>query len=292
MNADRNTYLGGTDVAAICGVSEYRGPLEIYRRKIGEIPEIEINEAMYWGQQIEPLILAEWAKRSRGELLFQGLQAIHPLEPWRGGTADGIGRLDGRQVLLEAKKIGDKQRSKWCPFTNTIPIDYLYQIQHYLDVHGLEQAICCVLFGGSEYQEFPIAADPIIQAEIRDEANRFWHENVLAQIPPTPKKPKDLGEAFEVTEDGAIDHWLHELVDLRKQSSTIEDRLEFLETQLKEASKGRRVTYQGREIGSWSIVNRKEQVIAAKQYQMFRLKPVASLLRILGKSVETNQEES
>lgn len=289
MNAERNTYLGGTDVAAICGKSDWKTSLDVYLEKTGQIQKTTFTEAMYWGQQIEPLIIAEWAKRSNGVVLFQGLQAIHPLENWRGGTVDGIGHIDGRNILLEAKKIAQSQRSYW--ESGGIPTDYLYQIQHYLDVHELEDGICCVLFGGSEYVEFPVQADRSIQSEIREEAKRFWHEHVLAKIPPSPKvSTTQAGEAFELTEDKEIDQYMHELFDLREAAGKLEVRMDFLEKMIKDRSNGRRVTYQGQELGSWSTVNRREQLLPAKTYTQFRFKPINTLAKILGKQLEAKQE--
>ena len=36
---NRRTYLGGSDTAAILGLSPWKSPLELYLEKIGEAPE-------------------------------------------------------------------------------------------------------------------------------------------------------------------------------------------------------------------------------------------------------------
>jgi predicted phage-related endonuclease len=52
----RRLGIGGSDLAAICGISKWRTPVHVYLEKLGEAPEDQMSEAAEWGTRLEPLI--------------------------------------------------------------------------------------------------------------------------------------------------------------------------------------------------------------------------------------------
>jgi predicted phage-related endonuclease len=53
---ERKNYLGGTDLAAICGLNPYRTALDVYLDKTSEDIAYETNSAMHWGTLLEDVI--------------------------------------------------------------------------------------------------------------------------------------------------------------------------------------------------------------------------------------------
>ena len=53
---ERRKGIGGSDVAAIIGLSPWTTPLDIYEQKLGIALPSEETEAMYWGTALEPAI--------------------------------------------------------------------------------------------------------------------------------------------------------------------------------------------------------------------------------------------
>ena len=52
----RKTGIGGSDVAAVLGISPWKSPLDVFLDKTGKsAPEPE-NDAMYWGTRLETLV--------------------------------------------------------------------------------------------------------------------------------------------------------------------------------------------------------------------------------------------
>jgi predicted phage-related endonuclease len=45
----RRKGIGGSDIAAICGLSKWEKAIHVYLEKIGEAPETEMSEAAEWG---------------------------------------------------------------------------------------------------------------------------------------------------------------------------------------------------------------------------------------------------
>src|SRR5690606_6883149 len=62
----RSRGIGGSEIAAIAGVSPWDTPLSVYLRKIGELPEKEATSATYWGSILEPVVADEYKRRHPG----------------------------------------------------------------------------------------------------------------------------------------------------------------------------------------------------------------------------------
>jgi len=215
QEVDRDSYLGGTDVAAILGRNPWKTPMDVYLRKTKQAPPDPTNERMLWGLILEPVILAEYCRRAGLELVETQPFVRSETCPWMGGHIDGIARpfeidpdadaygdrgkpatLDDPRglILLECKAVRRDALPKW---ENGIPIEYRYQGQHYLMLRGLKLCVFVVLFGGQVLRAYPMAEDPVMQAEIREATTRFWTEHVEPRIPPDatateqPDRPED-----------------------------------------------------------------------------------------------------
>ena len=60
----RRRGIGGSDAAAVCGISRYKSPFELWLDKTGQLTEQEAGEPAYWGTQLEPVVRNEFQKRS------------------------------------------------------------------------------------------------------------------------------------------------------------------------------------------------------------------------------------
>ena len=69
----RRLGIGASDVAAIMGVDEYRGPLAVYEEKVSEAPpEDNAGEAARWGNIFEGPILLEYSRRTGRSIKLGG----------------------------------------------------------------------------------------------------------------------------------------------------------------------------------------------------------------------------
>ena len=60
----RRTGIGGSDCAAALGMSKWQSQLGLWLDKMGQGKPVEESEAMYWGKVMEPVLLAEFSKRT------------------------------------------------------------------------------------------------------------------------------------------------------------------------------------------------------------------------------------
>lgn len=257
----RRQGIGGSDVAAILGMSPYKTALDIYYEKIGETPIIdEPDLTSSLGQLMEPVISARYEQRM-GRKVGRSLFMKHPQHNFMLANLDGI---DSEDDLTEFK-FAFSYAGWGADGTNEIKERHLPQVHHYLAVANkkainigaafVDKAIfglgnqfieLCKKFeqfeGGLEaiwpildglIKEFRIyrveRSEKIIENLIEQE-HYFWHENVLKRNP-----PDKLARAVEASENQAIEadleiyskiEELKETKELIKQASAIKEELE------------------------------------------------------------------
>jgi putative phage-type endonuclease len=176
----RRKGLGGSDVAAICGMSRYKSPMEVYLDKLGEIPPLEDNPKMKAGRILEPII-ADWFAEDTGyKVQRQNWMFQHKDHPFMLANIDRW--LPGLNAGLECKNTAEYCRSDW--EGTQAPTEYILQCNHYMAVTGAERWFIAVLIGGWDFQWKVIERDDSLIQNLITVESDFWNDNVLAKIPP------------------------------------------------------------------------------------------------------------
>ncbi|WP_064059269.1 YqaJ viral recombinase family protein [Prescottella equi] len=126
------TY-SASQVAAICGLSEWDTPRSIYDAKKGIVPAQPQTDVQGRGHQFEPLI-REWVARDNHEWQIEETGTwTHAERTWQTANPDGLIYLDehGTMELLEIKTAADMHEWGEVP-----PIKYLVQCMWQMDVIG------------------------------------------------------------------------------------------------------------------------------------------------------------
>lgn len=179
--AERRTGIGGSDVAAILGLSRWRTPLDVYRDKLGESDAVADNDAMRWGRYLEPAVRQAYSDTT-------GLEVRVPDKILRHKTFDFmLANVDG---LTEDKRVLEIKTARsangWGEDGSAeIPQAYLLQVQHYMLVTGYRVADVAVLIGGSDFRIYEVQADDELQTMLLEEESAFWLR-VQAGNPPEP----------------------------------------------------------------------------------------------------------
>lgn len=189
--AERQKGIGGSDVAAMLGLSKWKSPYQLYLDKRGELPEQDDNEAMYWGRELEPVILKRYELETglpvtTGEGILE-----HPDYPFMRANLDG--RVDGERIVeIKTARSGDG----WGEIgTAEIPLSYALQCQWYLFITGAAIADVAVLIGGSDFRMYQVRDDLELQEMLKNVAIEFW-ERVQAGIPPDVATYDDAAERY------------------------------------------------------------------------------------------------
>lgn len=176
----RKSGLGGSDVAAVVGVSKWTSAYALWAKKSGLIPDdFGDSEAMEWGRILEPVIREKFASKHPEWRVLNAKATFKSKEhEWMLANVDGFVVFeDGSTGILEIKTAA--YEDDW---VNGVPLYYQTQVRHYLRVFGLKRAIVAVLFHGNAYREFEVVADEFIDAADFDMLEKFWHgvQNGLA----------------------------------------------------------------------------------------------------------------
>lgn len=210
--AFRRKGLGGSDIAAILGLSPWSTPLTVYMEKLFDVGEREETDVMYWGNTLEPVVADEFAKRT-------GLP-VKPLNfilqdddyPFMLANIDRVIECPERgKGILECKTTGAYQASKWAD--DQVPDHYFYQVTWYLAVTGYAFAYIAVLIGGNDFRYKLIERDETLIAYLREKATDFWHTHILEENPPqvSAGDRETLNALYPASESATYDMHVDEL---------------------------------------------------------------------------------
>lgn len=171
-HAARAHGIGGSEIAAVLGLSPFESRFSLWHRKKGMVRPVEQNDVMYWGNLLEPVVRDEFNRRHRGDFLGEpgSFPAALPIgtwhaagRPWQIANPDGVihhwenmGGLSGRRWMLYEGKTAYSDDGWGEPGTDEIPVYYRTQVLWYLDVFGLKTCHVAVLISGSDYREYQV----------------------------------------------------------------------------------------------------------------------------------------
>lgn len=237
--AQRRKTIGGSDAAAIVGLSRYSTPYTIFMDKTGRLPDKPDTEAMRLGRDLEDYVAKRWQEATGKKVRRLQAMLYNPLYPFAHADVDRM--VIGEDAGLECKTTStlDVKQFNGVEF----PEKYYAQCVHYLAVTGVKRWYLAVLVFGRGFFGFTLERDQLeIDALMTAEAE-FWTENVAKNNPPPPDGSQATTEALQViyaeSQDEERDLFgretmLDEYMQLKRQKRAIEDRMGEIENSLKE----------------------------------------------------------
>lgn len=241
----RRLGIGGSDIAAIFGISEWASPLDIYLEKLSTEEPYEVEESglgfnpKEWGNNLEPVIIAHFEKVTgfKCETGFQNA-FLHPKYPFMRANIDA--KLIDRNEVLECKTASQFKGKEWSPLGgDNIPEPYLLQCAYYAEILDLDKVHVAVLIGGNDFRLYHYDRNPALGQIIMDKVIHFWNNHVLKQIPPEPISLEDATKLWRniVSEnvkvaDSKVENLVNELRKLKAHKKALEEQCETLQTQL------------------------------------------------------------
>lgn len=239
----RRGVLGGTDAAAILGLSRYKTEWDVYAEKLGNAPPSgEISEDALWGILLEPVIRAEYRRRTDAAVWKPRRLVRNAVHRWQAGHLDGL----AEDRVLEVKVRGWPGNDWGEEGTDEIPADVKSQVEHYLAVTGLPFAEVAVLFRAQRLAIYRVAASPLL-ADLTAEEGEWWDRHVVRGEQPewdgspsasrflTIRHPRDNGDSLSIV---ALPHHSAVLEDyamVRRNREALEHREEVLKQQIQAA---------------------------------------------------------
>ena len=194
----RKTGIGASEAAAAIGVCPHRSPMHVYAEKIGMGVPFEMNDAIEWGNRLEPVIAQKYADDHglvnvcplAGDPSMSNPQQTfrHSEYPWMLATPDRLvlGDVGQTQYGVEIKSAGFRQYDRWGDTADKLPPEYYVQVSWCMAVLDVPRWDMAVLIGGQDYREYVIERDPAFEMLLISKAKDLWENHILKRVPPTP----------------------------------------------------------------------------------------------------------
>lgn len=227
----RDQGVGGSDAAAILGVSPWRDRLDVWQEKThhpGWAPRAQ-TAAMRWGILLEPLVAMEYERTARVKVEQSPGRLWHE-NGIQFGTPDRfVFTPVGIAGLWEGKTAQDP--AVW---EAGVPEHYIPQVQQYLAITGLPWCDVSVLLPGGDFRTYRMESDLGYQIDLEERVVDFWQRYVLTgQVPPEGRDRPDLvfprqhepESRLVVAPDTALDRIVHEILGTKETLAELEGEL-------------------------------------------------------------------
>ena len=176
--SERKKGIGGSDAAAIVGLSPYKSAFEVYADK----PPKEDNEAMRQGRDLEEYVARRFCEETGKRVRRRNSMIKNPAYPFAFANVDRL--IIGENAGLECKTAGSMSVKRYKG--GEYPEEYYCQCMHYMAVTGYPVWYLAVLIYSTEFKVFEIKRDEEDIAALMKAEREFWENNVLAKNPPAP----------------------------------------------------------------------------------------------------------
>lgn len=219
---ERTKGIGGSDVGAILGKSTFSTPLQIWEAKRGAISPDTADTKR--GHLLEDLVASQFSDET-GYPVRRSDVSIYtdPEVPYFKASIDrfyetptGVGVLECKTTRLKITE-------------DTIPEKWLYQLQWYLGISGLAYGAIAWLnpFYDVLYKYYE--RDDALIAELRERMHAFWHNHVVAGVPPAPFTSQEIVSVAPSAKAGSVVSVTQELYDKVLELSKVKAEIKQLE---------------------------------------------------------------
>ena len=235
---DEPGAIGGSEIAAIGGLSQWESCITRWAKKTKQIPDnFEPNMSMRLGTKLETPILEIFAEEHPELEIYTTGTWANRSAGWARSNPDGLYKTaTGDWGIVEVKF----SRDYW----KEVPQGYRAQVMWYMRVFGIKQAKLVAL-AGSSYQEFDIEWDEFEADTLWEAALRFREACETMTMPDWDGSNSTLETVRAMNpniEDGEVDlddlgmHYFNKLTEY----DTVNSELTALKSRVVKAMEGKK----------------------------------------------------
>lgn len=192
--AERRQGIGGSDAAAVLGLSPWRTAVQVWLDKTGRAEPQEETEAMRIGTELEDFVARRYEQET-GRTVRRFNKMVH-----KGCLLGNFDRLvvpDGEKVashmdevrtdlLLECKT----SSREW---EDGVPMQYALQVQHYMGLEPrlLHADVACLFLGRKHFEIFRVERDDEVIKVTQERLTEWWNKYVVGDEMPPPANEAD-----------------------------------------------------------------------------------------------------
>lgn len=224
---NRHEYIGGSDIAAIMGMSRWKTPLKLWTEKTQKLPAPDLSnvEAVEMGTALEQFVADMFTKRTGKAVRKAPKEYLHPDYPYMHAHIDRL--VTGTDELLECKTCSVFKKDEW--EDDEIPQEYILQVMWYLGITGRKIGHIAVLIGGQSFKYKQIEFDQELFNQMVEAAKEFW-THVQNDTPPAIMANDDetLKELYGEHNEFMIELY-PDTEENKKAMDSLEERIAYLQ---------------------------------------------------------------
>lgn len=255
MTSDRATFIGGSDAAAVLGLSPWptSTPLATFMRKRGLVETDPIQDEardriLRRGKKLEPYVVDtleevygfEITKRSAtkdGTTLNRYNDPEHAFLSCEVDFEFRVSEEMAAEYGLDRMLIGTVQNGEVKTHhpraffgkygeagTDEIPVEYACQALHGQMVTGRRLTCLAAMVGSDDPIIYWVKWDEAVVASMRSRLVKFWHEHVMAGKPPAPVNIEDVWRLFQ-RKPASVTEATPEVVELVERYKAAQERV-------------------------------------------------------------------
>lgn len=212
VQPDRTAFLGGSDIAAVLGISPWKTPLALYKDKTEPQEDKQGRKVKRRGHRWEAVVSEMLVESLEDlghtvEIVARNQRYVDPDITYFACEIDFELKLDGADEITncELKTVHPFKSKEWGEEgSDEAPLHYIAQTTWGLGITRRRSAIIAALFGADEIKPYFAPADNETIAAIRQRGCEFWNEHVLPRVPPDPRTVEDVDLLYAKGGDNAV----------------------------------------------------------------------------------------
>lgn len=178
----RRNGIGGSDAATVVGLNPYKSAIELWADKTGRLEEKPDTEAMRIGRDLEQYVAERFCEATGKRVRRRNAVFSHGKYPYI--IADIDREVIGENAGLECKTTSLFAKSD---FENgEIPLYYMVQCRHYMNVMGYDKMYLAVLVLGRAFYWYEIPYDESENEALLNAELTFWNTYIKPDTRPNP----------------------------------------------------------------------------------------------------------
>ena len=183
----RKKSIGGSDAGAVMGMNPWKGPVGLYADKMGLTEDVQTNEAMRLGTDLEGYVASRFTEMTGKKVRNDNFMYQHDDYDFITANIDRV--VVGENAGLECKTMNSFASYDFD--AGEVPAQYYAQCQHYMMVMGFDRMYLCILvFQKGVYPVTVERNDGFISDLLESEVG-FWTEYIEKKQMPAPTTEED-----------------------------------------------------------------------------------------------------
>ena len=260
----RREFIGGSDVAAILGISKWKTAYQLWLEKTGQENGEPTNEqrerVLARGKRLEPVVLDMLAEETGIEITARNQRYKDSELPFMACEIDA----ESGDTNVEIKTVHPFAAKDWGDEgTDEIPVYYTAQVMHGLSITQRKECIVAALIGADDLRIHRVEYDAEAAEMIRNKVRWFWTDCVLGGVAPEPASLDDVRRMFardigtEINATVEVRNAVLRLKGISEQIKVLDAEADELKTRVQAYMEDDAVlTWDGKNLATWKTQKR------------------------------------